>query len=122
MKILVAEDDAVTLALILHQLKKDNYEVFAAGDGKEALEMLSNCQPDLILTDILMPHTSGLELIGIVRAEQSRKIPIIVLSSIGEESVVMEAFALGADDYLSKPINVTELSTRVKRLLTPAKK
>ena len=66
-----------------------------------------------------MPFTSGLELIGIVKSASFRNIPILVLSSLGQESTVIEAFQLGADDFLTKPFNPTELSVRVKRLLNP---
>jgi DNA-binding response OmpR family regulator len=64
-----------------------------------------------------MPYTSGLELIAIVKSNSSKKIPVIVLSALGQEETVMEAFQLGADDFLTKPFNPTELSVRVKRLL-----
>jgi DNA-binding response OmpR family regulator len=64
-----------------------------------------------------MPYTSGLELIGIVKSNSPKKIPVIVLSALGQEETVMEAFQLGADDFLTKPFNPTELSVRVKRLL-----
>ena len=73
--------------------------------------------PDLVITDILMPYTSGLEFISVVKSGVNNKIPIIVLSGIGEEATVMEAFDLGADDFLTKPFNPVELGVRVKRLL-----
>jgi DNA-binding response OmpR family regulator len=64
-----------------------------------------------------MPYTSGLELISIVKSNENKKIPIIVLSGLGQEDTVMEAFQLGADDFITKPFNPTELAVRVKRLL-----
>jgi DNA-binding response OmpR family regulator len=118
MKILLAEDEPVMSMAIATRLRNDGYEVVTAADGMEALNHLETFSPDLIITDILMPYTSGLELIGIVKSNFSHtKIPIIVLSALGQEATVMEAFQLGADDFLTKPLNPTELSIRVKRLL-----
>jgi DNA-binding response OmpR family regulator len=117
MKILVAEDEPLMLMAIEAKLRNDGYEVVGVGDGREALKAFEASTPDLIITDILMPYTSGLELIGIVKSHTSANIPIIVLSALGQEETVMEAFQLGADDFLTKPFNPTELSVRVKRLL-----
>jgi DNA-binding response OmpR family regulator len=117
MKILVAEDEPLMLMAIEAKLRKDGFEVVGTRDGREALKAFENDTPDLIITDILMPYTSGLELIGIVKSNSAKRIPIIVLSALGQEETVMEAFQLGADDFLTKPFNPTELSVRVKRLL-----
>lgn len=119
MKILIAEDEPLMLMAIVAKLKGDGYEVTGTTDGREALKAIEENLPDLIITDILMPYTSGLELIGIVKSNPATNIPVIVLSGIGEEETVMEAFQLGADDFLSKPFNPTELSVRVRRLLKP---
>ena len=119
LKILIAEDEPLVLLSLQKQLQNDGYEIFLAADGREALQILETEEFDLIVTDILMPFTSGLELIGIVKSASFRNIPILVLSSLGQESTVIEAFQLGADDYLTKPFNPTELSVRVKRLLNP---
>jgi DNA-binding response OmpR family regulator len=117
MKILVAEDEPLMLMAIEAKLKREGFTVIGVADGREALKAIEQHNPDLIITDILMPYTSGLELIGIVKSNPSRRIPIIVLSGLGQEETVMEAFQLGADDFLTKPFNPTELSVRVKRLL-----
>ncbi len=116
MKILIAEDEPLVALALQKQLKNDGYETTIACDGREALSLLENYEPNLIITDILMPFTSGLELIGIVKSNQ-KYIPILVLSALGQESIVMEAFQLGADDFLTKPFNPAELSMRAKRLL-----
>lgn len=117
MRILVAEDEPLMLMAIEAKLRNDGYDVVGVNDGREALKAYEANTPDLIITDILMPYTSGLELIGIVKSNTSAQIPIIVLSALGQEETVMEAFQLGADDFLTKPFNPTELSVRVKRLL-----
>ena len=116
MKILIAEDEPLMLMAIEGKLKNEGFDVIATRDGQEALKFLEKDTVDLIITDILMPYTSGLELISIVKSTGS-KTPIIVLSGLGQEDTVMEAFQLGADDFLTKPFNPTELSVRVKRLL-----
>lgn len=115
-KILVAEDEPLMLMTIEAKLKKDGFEVKCVSDGQEAINALDSFQPDLIITDILMPYTSGLEVISVARSKYL-KLPIIVLSGIGEEETVMEAFNLGADDFITKPFNPSELMVRVKRLL-----
>jgi len=117
MKILVAEDEPLMLMAIETKLTTEGFEVVGTPDGREALKSLETFDADLIITDILMPYTSGLELIGIVRSNSTRKIPILVLSGFGQEATVMEAFQLGADDFITKPFNPTELAVRVKRLL-----
>jgi len=117
MKVLVAEDEPLMLMAIEAKLKNEGFDVVGVPDGREALKVLENYVPDIIITDILMPYTSGLELISIVKSGQNKKIPIIVLSGLGQENTVMEAFQLGADDFLTKPFNPIELSVRVKRLL-----
>ncbi|WP_153798921.1 response regulator [Foetidibacter luteolus] len=118
MKVLIAEDEPVMLKAIQTRLVSDGYEVVITTDGREALQALETFDPDLIITDILMPYTSGLELIGVVKSNPFKKIPILVLSAYGQENTVEEAFTLGADDFLTKPFNPTELSMRVKRLLS----
>lgn len=118
MKILIAEDDPIMLALIERQLKLEKYTTFSTTDGREALQSLDSFKPDIIITDILMPYTSGLDLIGIVRSDPRNKIPILVLSALDQEATVLEAFSMGADDFITKPFNPQELSMRVKRLLS----
>ena len=114
MKILVAEDEPMMLMAIVARLKKDGYEVTSTTDGRQALKAIETSTPDLIITDILMPYTSGLELIGIVKSTPSSKIPILVLSGLGEEETVMEAFQLGADDFLTKPVDFPSLKEKLK--------
>jgi DNA-binding response OmpR family regulator len=121
MKILIAEDDPVMLTLIRHQLEKDNYIINAHTDARNALQSLQTFKPDLIITDIVMPFTSGLELISIVRSS-GMKAPILVLSALDQETTVLEALSLGANDFITKPFNSAELSVRVKRLLSVKKK
>ncbi len=116
-KILIAEDEAMMLAALQKNLQDDGYEVIATSDGQAAIDQYHVQKPDLIITDILMPLASGLELISVVKSDTQQRTPIIVLSAMGQEATVLEAFNLGADDFITKPFNPTELSLRVKRLL-----
>lgn len=117
MKILVADDEPIMLKIIELRLKKDGHQVIVTADGREALEQIALQDPDMIITDIMMPFSSGLEIVGTIKQRQHhRQIPIIILSAMGQENVVLEAFNLGADDYITKPFSPNELSMRVKRL------
>jgi DNA-binding response OmpR family regulator len=115
MKILVAEDDPLILRTIETRLKKDGHEVIATEDGRSALQHIESDNPELIITDIMMPFASGLEIIVAVK-KTGKKTPVIILSGMGQENTVLEAFKLGADDYITKPFSPNELSIRIKRL------
>lgn len=117
MKILIAEDEPIMQKTIALRLKKDGHDIIATDNGREALYLIEQLSPDLIITDIMMPYASGLEIVGSVKSS-AKKIPVIVLSAMGQENVVLEAFNLGADDFISKPFSPNELSMRVKRLIT----
>lgn len=117
-KIVLAEDNTTLSLLLKFRLEKDGYELFMASDGKEAVELIETKTPDLILTDVMMPFISGLEVISHVRNKLELKIPIIVFSAAGQEEMVLKAFSLGANDFMGKPFSPNELVIRVKRLLS----
>jgi len=104
MKVLVIEDEMMVLKSIEFKLKKEGFDVVTAPDGKVAHDCLSSDTFDLVLTDLMIPYYSGLELISYIRNELKSKVPIIVLSAIGQEISIMEAFKLGANDYMTKPL------------------
>lgn len=116
MRILVAEDEPMLLKTIELKLKKEGYEVIAASDGKEAINCINEKSPDMVITDIMMPYASGLEIVSLLKKEDGKKIPVIMLTAMEQEKVVMEAFELGADDYITKPFSLNELVIRVKKL------
>ncbi len=118
MTILIAEDEELMLKTLAYRMEKMGHEVHTAPDGQKAIELLEQIQVDLLITDIMMPFVTGLELISHIRINQQSNIPIIVLSVVGMENVVMEAFNLGADDFITKPFSPGELSCRVKRFST----
>lgn len=117
MKILVAEDEPMLLKTIELKLKKEGYEVITTHDGREAIAKIEELLPDLVISDIMMPYASGLEITSFLKQKPDKQIPIIILSAMEQEKVVMEAFELGADDYITKPFSLNELSIRVKRLM-----
>lgn len=116
-KIVLAEDNSIFLLLLKFRLEKEGYKILTAVDGKEAIELIEQHNPELILTDIMMPFVSGLEVISHVRNKLKMKTPIVVFSSAGQEEIVLKAFDLGATDFMSKPLSPNELVIRIKRLL-----
>ncbi|AOW09732.1 response regulator transcription factor [Flavobacterium gilvum] len=118
LKILIAEDDVLMIKILEFILKKEGYQVISCKDGLTAIEKIPTLIPDLIITDIMLPYRSGLEIIGFSK-DNYENIPIIVVSALGEEEgTVIEAFNLGADDFVSKPFNPNELLLRVRRLFS----
>ena len=116
-KIVLAEDNSIFLLLLKFRLEKEGYKILSAVNGKEAIELIEEHSPELILTDIMMPFISGLEVISHVRNKLNMQTPIIVFSSAGQEEIVLKALDLGATDFMSKPLSPNELVIRVKRLL-----
>ena len=120
MKILIAEDEPIMLKTMELKLKRDGHQVITANNGRDAIQLIIGNDIDLVITDIMMPYTSGLEILGFVKNNSGKKIPVIVLSAMGQENVVVEAFSLGADDYITKPFSPNELSLRVMRFAAMA--
>ena len=115
--LLLAEDDELLASLLDYRLQKGGYNVHLANDGRDVKEYLKTATPDIIVSDIMMPYFSGIELIDYVRNELNSKIPIIIISSAGNEENVLSAFELGANDFISKPVSPSELLVRVGREL-----
>ena len=115
MKILLVEDNQLILKVIETKLKKEGYDVISCENGKEAIERIKHSLPDLVITDIMLPYNSGLEIVSFVKVGLKKNIPVIVLSGMGQEKTIEEAFKLGADDYMTKPFSLSELSMRIKR-------
>lgn len=116
-KIVLAEDNSTLSLLLKFRLEKEGYKLLIAVDGKQAIELIEQHGPELILTDIMMPFISGLEVISHVRNKLNKQTPIIVFSAAGQEEMVLKAFNLGANDFMGKPFSPNELVIRVKRLL-----
>ncbi|MFT6204567.1 MAG: CheY-like chemotaxis protein [Spirosomataceae bacterium] len=117
MKILAADDQPIILKSIEHKLKSVDFTVVTAKDGSEAIKLFDTEKPDLIILDLNMPHTSGFEVLKYIRSTKQNFTPIIVMSGNDDESTIIKAFNLGADDYIEKPVGLNEVVARVRHLL-----
>jgi two-component system KDP operon response regulator KdpE len=113
--ILVVDDEAQISRVLKTTLSSHGYGVRVASDGSEAVQLMKEWPPDLVITDLRMPNMDGLQLCKHIRSKS--KIPIIVLSVKGEERTKVEALDAGADDYVTKPFGVAELLARVRSAL-----
>ena len=113
--ILVVDDEEPLRGFMRRNLEVRGYDVFVAANGLEAIALFDLHSIDLIVLDVMMPKMDGLEVLRRVR--ESSRIPIIVLSALGEESDKIKALNMGADDYLTKPFGVEELLARVRAVL-----
>jgi len=116
--ILVVDDEPQITRVLKTTLSSQGYGIRSASDGEEALRAMSEWPPDLIVTDLRMPHMDGLELCREVR--KTSQVPIIVLSVKGEDSIKVQALDAGADDYVTKPFSMTELTARIRAALRRA--
>ena len=114
MNILVCEDNIMTLRTIEFSLKKAGYDVFKAGDGFQGIRILGEEKIDLVITDINMPYTKGLELIRHINTKMETKIPVIVITGITNVETRVHAMELGARGYLTKPFDLKVMLDLVK--------
>jgi len=117
--VLVVDDEKSLRDFVRRNLEARHYKVLTASNGLEAMAVFNNENVDLVILDLMMPHMDGLETTRRIR--ESSKTPIIILTALGEESDKVQAFDLGADDYLTKPFGVGELMGRIKAVLRLAR-
>lgn len=118
MEILLCDDDDAVVSMIRFRLTRENLgNITHAPDGRRAKALLAAQNFDLVITDIHMPFHSGLEIVTFIRKDLGNSTPIIILSAEGLEETVLQAFDIGANDFISKPFSPAELVIRVKRLL-----
>ncbi len=113
--ILAVDDEQSVLELITHALTPESIDVATATEGKTALQMIAEREPDLVILDINMPGFNGIEVLEKIR--EGSDIPVIMLSVMNDVDTISEALAKGADDYLKKPFDTRELIVRVKAQL-----
>ena len=114
-KILVVDDSRTALFMVTTILRKERYELVTACDGEQALEMAAAEHPDLILMDVIMPRKTGFEACReLKRREDTKGIPVILVTTRGEGENVEAGFQSGCNDYVTKPINALELITKVR--------
>jgi two-component system, OmpR family, alkaline phosphatase synthesis response regulator PhoP len=114
-KILIVDDDRKTVDLLRLYLERDGYQVLAAHDGRQALDLARQRRPDLVLLDLMLPAIEGLDVCRILRAESN--IPIIMLTAKTTEDDTLLGLELGADDYIAKPFSPREVVARVRVVL-----
>ncbi len=116
--ILVVEDEEDIQELITYNLKKEKYKVQEASSGEEAIEYVSVKTPDLILLDLMLPGIDGFEVCRRLKMDETfREIPIVILTSKGEESDIVAGLELGANDYIVKPFSPRVLIARIRAVL-----
>ncbi len=116
--ILIAEDDAGVVELLSYNLQKEDYEIAVARNGDEALLLIDERAPDLLLLDWMLPEVSGIEVCRRLRSSQAhRNLPIIMLTARHEETDRIRGLDTGADDYITKPFTVSELLARIRAVL-----
>lgn len=116
-KILIADDEPDILEIIQYNLKNEGYEVAAAKNGNDALELAKRFNPDLIILDIMMPGKTGIEVCNLLRMQPAfSKTLIIFLTALSDETTEIKGLETGADDYLTKPISPKVLVSKVNSL------
>ena len=116
--VLVVEDEDALSTLLSYNLEKEGYKVAVATDGEEGLMLVDERLPDLIVLDWMLPKVSGIEVCRRLRSRaETRNVPIIMLTARGEESDRIRGLDTGADDYITKPFSMTELTARIRAVL-----
>ena len=119
--LLLVEDDHAIRVMLQYFLKAKNFIIQEAEDGEQALSLLAQSNPDLILLDWMLPDLSGPEIIKIIRKNPvQRDIPILMLTARAEEMDKVEGLDAGADDYMTKPVSLQELHARIRALICRA--
>lgn len=117
-KVLIIDDEPMARDIIEGFLYQEGYDMVFASNGVEALHMLDEVQPDIILLDVMMPELDGFEVCRRLKSEEKwRHVPVILITALGEKTDLARGFEAGADDFLHKPVNDIELRSRVRAML-----
>ena len=120
--ILVAEDQQTIRSLIEYKLRNSGYTVVSVEDGAAALKKAVELKPDLVLLDVMMPLMTGFEVLAALKQnEETKRIPVLLVTAQSKEDEVLKGLELGADDYVTKPFSPNELAARVKTVLLRTK-
>ena len=118
-KILIIDDDARNIRVLEAMLGTQHYQITGITSGAEALRQVASEVPDLILLDVMMPDMNGFEVLGKLKGNpRSRQTPIVIITSLDDRESRRYALQAGADEFLSKPVDRSELLLRVKNILT----
>jgi DNA-binding response OmpR family regulator len=113
--VLVVDDEEAIAEAVRARLESEGYRVLVAGDGPDAIRVCGESAPDLVVLDLMLPGMDGLEVCEVIQRE--RWVPVLMLTARTEEADKVEGFAVGADDYLTKPFSLRELVVRVRAIL-----
>jgi DNA-binding response OmpR family regulator len=118
--ILLAENDTTTATLISYRLERENFKLFHAHTGSEALELAWITNPDLIILNTKLPEINGFEVLNQLRQDVRHEVtPIIVMTAMADDQTMLRSFELGADDLMTIPFSPLELAVRINRLVRP---
>jgi DNA-binding response OmpR family regulator len=115
MKVLIVDDELLTIKNLKYSFEQDNYEVESTGDSNEALKKITTTDYDIIILDLVLPQTNGLEVCQKIR--EISNVPILILSANNDDMSKILGLEYGADDYITKPFNILELKARMKAIL-----
>ena len=118
MKILVVDDEALLVKGIRFNLQSEGYDVITGSDGRDAVQLVMEEKPDLVILDVMMPNMDGMTACGKIR--EFSDVPIILLTAKTDDMDKLMGFDHGADDYITKPFNILELKARIRALLRRA--
>lgn len=117
-RVLVIEDEDHIWKIIQYKLKNENHDPVWASDGLQAMQILEEMKPDLIISDIMVPYMDGIQILKEIKSRKElRDIPVIILTSKSQEKDVIHGLEMGAQDYITKPFSPAELILRVNKTL-----
>jgi CheY-like chemotaxis protein len=117
-RIVLIEDNEDLANIVQYRLKREGFQVTCRGDGVSGLEEVRTQKPDLVILDIFLPRMNGFEVLqNLKQDEQTKPIPVVMLTALSQEENVVKGFELGAADYLIKPLRPHELVIRINKLL-----
>jgi two-component system phosphate regulon response regulator PhoB len=117
-KVLLVEDEVPIVTMLRYNLEREGFKIYSTGDGDEAVSLVKAHHPDVIVLDWMLPGMSGIDIcLTLRKQEETKAVPIIMLSARGEESDRIRGLDAGADDYMVKPFSPAELISRIKAVL-----
>ena len=117
-RILIVDDDDVTVETLIQRLKNEEFEAHSVNNAYQALDlMIKNTKFDLIILDLMLPKLSGLKLLKILNVHYPSSVPIIFISSMNNPEIILNTIERGAKDFFTKPINLDELMGKIKLLV-----
>ncbi len=116
-KVLVVEDEPDLREILVYNLKREGFKVYASGDGWESLLIAQREKPDVVLLDLMLPTMDGLEVCRKLRAQASYGVHVIIVSARNQEEDILRGLELGADDYVGKPFSLKEIVARIRTVL-----